>query len=374
VNRIGLRKLWFHIHKWIGLLLAILIVPLSLSGAVLVWHDALDKALNPQRFAVGGGGARLAPAAYVTAARRALPEGARIASIRYPQHEGPLTVNAIAPSEPGGPPARVMVWLDPPTGRLLDRAGGNEGLVRFIHNLHGNLLMPGIGRQIVGWLGVAMLLSALSGLWLWLPATGRWLRGLRWRRARGFENNLHHQMGFWIAIPLAMLSFTGVWISFPQFFAALTGPAGEPRAASERAQRIRPQPLEAPHLTPDAALATAGGGRPVSISWPTEMDPAWRVSVAGRSEIRVTDATGRKESGDGGGSAQGAARLMRRLHDGTGMGAIWQTIIFIAGILPSALAVTGVIMWLRARRWRGDLAQRARRLRHGGHSAKAELR
>jgi hypothetical protein len=43
---------------------------------------------------------------------------------------------------------------------------------------------------------------------------------------------------------------------------------------------------------------------------------------------------------------------MRRLHDGTGMGPVWQTIIFIGGILPALLAVTGTTMWLRIRRRR----------------------
>ena len=30
---------WLSVHKWIGLALAILIIPISLSGAALVWDD-----------------------------------------------------------------------------------------------------------------------------------------------------------------------------------------------------------------------------------------------------------------------------------------------------------------------------------------------
>ena len=47
------------------------------------------------------------------------------------------------------------------------------------------------------------------------------------------------------------------------------------------------------------------------------------------------------------------ARTMRRIHDGTGMGPVWQSVIVLGGILPAGLAVTGVMMWLRSRRWRG---------------------
>jgi uncharacterized iron-regulated membrane protein len=47
-----LRGLWFSIHKYIGLCLFILIIPIAVSGAVLVWHDWFDEVLNPQRYAV----------------------------------------------------------------------------------------------------------------------------------------------------------------------------------------------------------------------------------------------------------------------------------------------------------------------------------
>ena len=48
-----LRAGWLQVHKWIGLLLAVLIIPISLTGSALVWHDWLDETLNPgaeQRF------------------------------------------------------------------------------------------------------------------------------------------------------------------------------------------------------------------------------------------------------------------------------------------------------------------------------------
>ena len=40
---------------------------------------------------------------------------------------------------------------------------------------------------------------------------------------------------------------------------------------------------------------------------------------------------------------------MRRWHDGTGMGIAWQVIIFLGGIIPALLSVTGIIIWWRAR-------------------------
>ena len=54
------------------------------------------------------------------------------------------------------------------------------------------------------------------------------------------------------------------------------------------------------------------------------------------------------------------ARLMRRLHDGTGMGLVWQIVIFIGGIIPALLAVTGIVMWWRSRGWKAALKQKRR--------------
>ena len=366
LNAAGARKLWFQVHKWIGILLAILIIPICLTGSALVWHDWLDETLNPQRYEVTGPLA-LTPAAYAERAAAALQSGERIATITLPEGEGPVLVSAARPPVPGatGRPVRTNLWLNPSDGRVLDRAASNEGAVRVLHVLHGSLMVPGVGRQIVGWVGVAMLLSCVSGIWLWWPTVGKWTRGLRWRRQNSTNANLHHQLGFWILIPLAMLSFTGVWISFPAVFSQFEASAPKGGGGGDRARAMRAQPLEAPALSPDAAVAAAGAhatGPLRSLAWPTDQAPEWRVSFAregGNAEVKVAD-DGAEVTPPRAPQPETLARTMRRWHDGVGMGAVWQVVIFIGGIIPAALAVTGILMWLRNRRWKKDLAAQKR--------------
>lgn len=357
MTKLQLRRAWFQVHKWIGLILAILIIPLSLSGALLVWDKPLDRLLNPARYAVTGTD-RLPVGAYLDAARGALPGDAPIAGITFPEGAGPIVVQASVTGVGArrGPPARTSVWLDPPTAHVLAVADSRSGAVRILHRLHGSLLVPGVGRKIVGWLGVAMMLSCLTGLWLWWPTAGAWVRGLRWRRHRNVDTNLHHLFGFWVALPLFVLSLSGAWISFPGLFSG--GRDGPPPRARGGA------PIVAPATTPEAALAAARGATdaPVrALTWPTSgRAPAWRIATAGPT-LSLDDATGaiatvppRPHGGPG------LAGIMRRVHDGEGMGLLWQTIIVIGGILPAALAVTGVIMWWRARGWRAQAAQSRR--------------
>ncbi len=381
----GLRRLWFQFHKWIGILLAIVLIPLALTGSALVWHDALDTKLNPQRYAVSGTPGTLPPSAYVAAARPRIAADDRVSTLRYPEEGGPVIVTAVRGRPDGGarrgPPARVNVWLNPADARVLDVADGNAGPIRWMHNFHGSLLVPGVGRQIVGWLGVAMLVSALTGLWLWWPAAGSIRRAFRWRRGNDVETNLHHQIGFWIALPLAMLSLTGAWISFPAFFGALTGAPAQQRGGpggmgGGGPDRFRAKPLAAPRLTPDAALAAAtaeADGAPVSIGWPTDAMPTWRIGFAREgarpAEVTVDDETGEVDRArNRRGANAGTARLMRQLHDGSNMGLAWQIVIFLGGVAPAVLGITGIIMWLRTRAWRGEVArrQKAQRARSAG--------
>src|SRR5688500_6548077 len=125
-NVVRLRSAWLQVHQWIGLLLAVLIIPISLTGSALVWHHWLDETLHPARYAVTGK-ATLPPSAYAAAAQSVLAPGERVMSIRYAEEAGPVQVIAARPPEPGeARPVRTNVWLDPPTARVLDQAASNE--------------------------------------------------------------------------------------------------------------------------------------------------------------------------------------------------------------------------------------------------------
>jgi uncharacterized iron-regulated membrane protein len=258
----------------------------------------------------------------------------------------------------GGRPLRTLVWIDPASAEVLDVQSGNEGAVRFLHVLHGSLMIPGAGRQLVGWIGLFMLVSSLTGLWLWWPALGGLRRGLRWRRQPRTSANLHHMTGFWIALPLAMLSLTGVWISFPGVFA---GGASAP-AAAKAPPSGPPLPIERPRLDPEVAGALAvakGEGALRSIAWPTTQNPQWAVTVRAPGlrpvDYKVDDTNGEATAQPP--RPETLARAMRRWHDGDGMGIVWQIVIFLGGIAPALLAATGIVMWLRTRGWRAGKAR-----------------
>src|ERR1700754_4311126 len=61
-----------------------------------------------------------------------------------------------------------------------------------------------------------MLILAVTGIYLWWPRNAGFLRGVRWSRGPALSLNLHHLFGFWISVPLAVVSATGIYLGFPQ--------------------------------------------------------------------------------------------------------------------------------------------------------------
>ena len=131
-----LRTFWWTLHRWIGLGLTVLLVPIAVSGALLVWHDPLDALIHPSRYAVTG--TQLAqPSAYLASATAALDGSAQPVGVRFPADEGwPVIVMARgAPRVEGGPIRFVNVYLDPPTA-----ADARRGRFSFLaHRLAASL-------------------------------------------------------------------------------------------------------------------------------------------------------------------------------------------------------------------------------------------
>jgi len=367
-----LRRLWFDVHMWIGVGLALAIIPISVTGAILVWHEPLERLVYTERFAVSETPPSLPAQAYVDEAVKAFDGKAAPTTVRYGEPGLPVTVigRMDGPLGANGRPRQLTAWLDPATARVTDVADVSTSPFQIMHRLHGSLLIPEIGRKSVGWIGWAMTISCLTGLWLWWPR-GAFAKALRWRRSPSVFDNLHHMIGFWICLPLAVLSLTGVYISFPQTSRAVfgveqaaPGPQGKggPQAKAGGGRGAAPAPpLKQTSITIDEAIAVAKAeqpaGRITQVTLPTEgRNPVWRVQLqdegAGQPtawQVGDADRAIERDRGGGGGRAtqDPLSRLMRTVHDGVGTPFIWQLIVFLGGVAPAVLALTGVVMWAR---------------------------
>jgi len=365
MTKAGLRNFWLQIHKWIGICLAVLFAPLAFSGSMLVWHDSLDSALNPQRSIAGDGRASMPASAYLAKVQEQIDKGYQLTSMRFEEGRAILVVatDLKLPESSYSPPNQMSFWLDPADGRILDKRDRSSGFIPVMERLHDGLFIPKYGRPFIGFLGLAMFLSCATGLWLWWPVSGSLAKGFTWRRSNDVFGNVHHLTGFWVSLPLAMLALTGTWIAFPEISATLSGRTAP--SLEERMTQMRALPLVATNLGVDAVVAKAlekQQGPLVSITWPTDRDPAWKVAIKTAekpTQIWVNDKTGIANTGGGLRSGR-IGQMLRRMHQGADMGPVWQVVIFLAGLTPCLLGATGIVMWWRSREWRASVARRSK--------------
>lgn len=360
------RRLIRDAHLWIGLCLVIVFIPLGLSGSFMVFEDDFDRMLHPQRYHASASDRQLPASRYFASAQQAFGSQATVAQLRMPERPGSPAIVMGA----GG----VTAWLDPASGKVLDSGSPRKELRAVAHQFHENLFMARTGRRIVGWIGVAMFLMSVTGLITWWPRNNAVAKGLRWRRSPLVWSNVHHLVGFWSSIFLAILSLTGVALAYPELLQPARAPARAPRFAGGPPRFFFAPPIASPHLTADQAVGAAEKATGVtefeSVRLPTKEEkplpagPLWQVVVLGqdgRENVLVEDRTGQalvaEERGFGGfrGGERRfgrppAMRAVRWLHAGDEAPIAWRVLLFLVGLVPTILGLTGLVIWLRTLR------------------------
>src|SRR4051794_1844987 len=166
-----MRRIVAQLHLWIGLLLCLPLVMLGLTGSLLVFEHELEAVFAPQRPPAAQGEPRTT-GEILAAVQKAAPPGFRPLTYMAPLEPGGMAVVRLVPSGRDGAAAprgkRVRIDIDPVS--LQTYLHPEPGFLRQVSLLHSRLLLRNHdGRQLVGWLGVAMLVIAISGLINWWP-------------------------------------------------------------------------------------------------------------------------------------------------------------------------------------------------------------
>ena len=359
------QQLWLSVHRWLGIVLLVPMAVLGLTGSAQVWPEATEALLNPAReVSASADPAALTPA-HIAAASEAAKPFAPLSSLEIGAPGEPLVARTDAYAPPlhgiAGPVAR-LIYIDPDSAQVIDSAASSGSFMWYMHFVHGLFLIPDIGRQVVGWMGWFLLVSGLTGLWVFWPGTGRVIAALRWRKRDGKAMNLHRQSGFVLSLVIIVEAVTGAWISFPQAMASLVEPG------VEQPQRRRPGPPggegELQAVSDEAwlvALADAQAafpGRPKSIAAPRGPEGSWQVAIAGDGvdgnvtiPVSAAGTVSVEEQEQRAGPpapttrAGAIATVMRQLHYATIGGIVWQLLVFLSGIALTFLAISGIYTW-----------------------------
>ena len=144
------RRVLFQVHMWVGLILGLFFVAISLSGSILVYDDKLAELFAPVPKARVAG-QRLPLATLISAATAAVEpdEGGQI-KVVLPVELGDAAVVGLmgkghegaTPQQPG---VSLQVYVDPSSGQVLGiRRAGLLPVFSWLHQFHGSLKL---GRE-----------------------------------------------------------------------------------------------------------------------------------------------------------------------------------------------------------------------------------
>jgi uncharacterized iron-regulated membrane protein len=275
---------------------------------------------------------------------------------------------------PRGPREHYRVWLaDDETTRVFvnpadaEIRGANAlygGPIGLLRDFHIHLFAGQTGLKIVGVFGIGLLLMASSGVWLWWPARHRWRAAFRihGRAARArLVYDLHRVIGASAALLLALSALTGVFLSYYDTAGLLM------RAALGGEPIPDPPPLEKPvpdeaERSADALLARAKAlfpsARPTWVIPSPDGDHPLLVRFRqpgnthpeGHSFIGLHPSSAAllyRHDWRAGALGQKGLQLSYPLHIGTIGGWLYKSLLFVLGLVPVLLLITGTMMWWR---------------------------
>lgn len=370
------RRLALRLHRWLGLGLGALFVLLGLTGSFLVFYTEIDAAIEPA-LALPGPEPRVTSwQAVLDALQRAHPQRDRGWRIELPpEGRGLVTARYLQPVESEGAFYRpLLATVDPSTGQVLTNRFWGEFLATWLYDLHYTLLAGDTGRQLVGVIGLALLLALVLGLALWWPRAGHWRAALRVRlrgSAQRRHYDLHKLAGVGGGALLLVLALTGVALALPEWveppLQRLSPPLALPKPQLPRQPGL-------PLITLDQALASAQAHWPESQArwvdtsaagsalyrvrlWlpggPSQRFPRSYLWVDGHTGAVIASRDARQQS-----ASDAVLAWLHPLHNGEAFGLPGRLLACAAGLVPLLLALTGLQRWLDRRRARQTPARR----------------
>jgi uncharacterized iron-regulated membrane protein len=361
-----LGRLVYRVHEWAGLLGGAVLVVVGLTGAVIVFDDELDRWLNPRLLRVSRGAERRPVDAQVAAAAAALKRG-KLDGIFLPTDEHAVTeVYFETPDH-----QHWLVAVDPYSNAVLGTRSADGGLIRFLYSMHYTLALRPWGDLVVGIVGIAFLVSSMSGLWVLRHTLGRPFT-LGVRRGQGRKrtwSDLHKLAGVATVAFHVVFGVSGVYMMLYAFDPAFL--SGEQKAIDERAAARRPEVK----LSHDALLAAARkalpGFEPAGLSMPhAPGDPVFAYGrVAGSaaiwgaysSSVELDAGTGRVLRAKDVRKASLLDRyetVLYQLHFGQYGGNGVRALYVGLGLMPGLLGISGSVLWWKRRRRVEELARR----------------
>jgi uncharacterized iron-regulated membrane protein len=373
------RKLWLKVHLYLGLFAGAIFVLIGLTGSLLVFEDAIDAGLNPRLMiaaAPGGNTSFLPLDDIVKSGMKAMPNNGKVLDLGFPRYaKQTFDLWFEQPAPDADYLERHQIFINPYTAEvtgqrlLIDfERPWRDPLMDFILRLHYSLALGSTGMNAVGFIGLALLFSVLTGLIVWWPHSGKFAKALTIKPSASSERlnfDIHKTFGFYSAFILLFLIVSGVYLVFPEYGRGLIGVFSRVPHPWPRYQSDIPVADKTPLSLAEVKRITDArfpDGDYLRIVFPQNERDVYIVSKREVGEVNQKQSYRRLWIDQYNGHIVHVRERSTRtvgeivvewlypLHNGEAFGFTGQVLVLILGLIPLILYVTGVIRWLQKNR------------------------
>ncbi|WP_127901359.1 PepSY domain-containing protein [Solirhodobacter olei] len=327
------------LHQLPGLLAAVLIAAIAISGAMLSVVPAYDSLTAPA-----------APAAQMSVATLAANVAQAVPGVSQLTRNPSGSIIADYSNNSGMGSDRI----DPNTGKVLGPYNPSP-VYRWLYAFHRSLLMGTAGRLASALTALALITLCISGAVLLARRMGGWQRILGRARGSVFQR-LHITLARFALVGLLFSAMTGIYISLTNFDLIPNGLA-----------QTAPFPNNVPagHPMPITAMPALRGikvSQLRTLTYPTDPSDVFTVST-GTGQGYVDQAQGQMLNWTPDDAARRIYEAIYMLHTGEGFWSLG-LLLGLAALCAPFLSITGALVWWRRRRSRPRF-----RHNHTSHSA-----
>ncbi|RZJ23864.1 MAG: hypothetical protein EON51_00340 [Acinetobacter sp.] len=248
-----LKKIFFQIHWFLGITAGLILSIMGVTGAIYSYEQPIQKWLNPDSYTVQVEKQdKLTPAELYQHFQKTDPE-MKINSITVAKD--PTVSSSINIVKEGARKGYTMM-INPYTAEVLPEVKSRE-FFKFIEQLHRNLTVGPVGKQITGACTLMLLIFIFSGLYLRWPkkhSFKQWFMIKPQLKGRNFIWDLHAVVGTWVVVFFLIIACTGLTWSYGWWRSGLytvmgveqqkesKGEAEKPRDGEERGKREGSEP------------------------------------------------------------------------------------------------------------------------------------
>ncbi|WP_353167622.1 sulfite reductase flavoprotein subunit alpha [Acinetobacter sp.] len=207
------KKTFFQIHWFLGITAGLILSIMGVTGAIYSYEQPIQRWLNPDSYTVKvENHAKLTPAEIYQHFQVQNPE-MKINSITVAKApEEASNINIVKEGARRG----YTMMVNPYTAEILPEVRGKD-FFQFIQQLHRNLTVGEVGKQITGASTLMLIFFVLSGLYLRWPkkhSFKQWFALKPKLKGRNFLWDLHAVVGTWVVIFYLLLACTGLYWSY----------------------------------------------------------------------------------------------------------------------------------------------------------------